>query len=306
MYSESMEWLNYHHLYYFWIVAKHGSIARAVDELRLAQPTISGQLKLLEDTLGEKLFMRAGRGLALTEVGQLTYRYADEIFTLGREFQDVLKGRPAGRPVPFRVGVSDLVPKLIAYRILQPALELGDPIQLICREDAPEVLLAELSNHQLDLVLADSPVPSTIRVKAYSHLLGSCGVVLFAAARLAQKYRTNFPHSLDGAPFLLPMEGSALRRALDQWFDLHNLRPRIVGEFQDSALLKTFGEAEAGIFPAPAAIQKEVRKHYTAAVVGPVENVSERYYALSVERKIKHPAVLAISEAAREQLFAKD
>lgn len=299
-----MEWLNYHHLYYFWVVAKQGSIARAVDELRLAQPTISGQLKLLEDSLGEKLFTRAGRGLALTEVGQLTYRYADEIFSLGREFQDVLKGRPAGRPVPFRVGVSDLVPKLIAYRILQPALTLGEPIQLICREDAPEVLLAELSNHQLDLVLADSPVPSSIRVKAYSHLLGSCGVLLFAAPKLAAKYRRGFPGSLDGAPFLLPMEGSTLRRALDQWLDHYGVRPRIVGEFQDSALLKTFGEAEAGIFPGPAAIEKEIRKHYGAAVLGPAGGVSERFYALSVERKLKHPAVLAISEAARETLFA--
>lgn len=304
MYHKAMEWLNYHHLHYFWVVAKQGSIARAVDELRLAQPTISGQLKLLEDSLGEKLFTRAGRGLALTEVGHLTYRYADEIFSLGREFQDVLKGRPAGRPVPFRVGISDLVPKLIAYRILQPALELGEPIQLICREDAPEALLAELSNHQLDLVLADSPVPSSIRVKAYSHLLGSCGVLLFAAPKLAAKYKRAFPESLDAAPFLLPMEGSTLRRSLDQWFDQQGIRPRIVGEFQDSALLKTFGEAEAGIFPAPAAIAKEVRKHYGAVVLGPANGVNERFYALSVERKLKHPAVLAISEAARETLFA--
>lgn len=300
-----MEWLNYHHLYYFWIVAKHGSIARAVEELRLAQPTISGQIKLLEDTLGEKLFVRAGRGLALTEVGQLTYRYASEIFSLGREFQDVLKGRPsAGRPVPFRVGVSDLVPKLIAYRILEPALQLSEPIQLVCREDAPEILLAELSNHQLDLVLADTAIPSTIRVKAYSHLLGSCGVLLFAARDMAAKYRRGFPHCLDGAPFLLPMEGSTLRRSLDQWFDQNQIRPRIVGEFQDSALLKTFGEAAAGIYPAPAAIEKEVRRHYTATVVGPAGEVSERFYALSVERKLKHPAVVAISEAARETLFA--
>ena len=300
-----MEWLNYHHLYYFWVVAKQGSIARAVEELRLAQPTISGQIKQLEDTLGEKLFMRAGRGLALTEVGQLTYRYASEIFSLGREFQDVLKGRPStGRAVPFRVGVSDLVPKLIAYRILEPALRLNEPIQLVCREDAPEILLAELSNHQLDLVLADTPTPSTIRVKAYSHLLGSCGVLLFAARSKAAKYRRGFPQSLDNAPFLLPMEGSALRRDLDQWFDQQQIRPRIVGEFQDSALLKTFGEAAAGIFPAPAAIEKEVRKHYTADVIGPAGGLTERFFALSVERRIKHPAILAISEAARETLFA--
>lgn len=299
-----MEWLNYHHLYYFWVVAKQGSIARAVDELLLAQPTISGQLHQLEEALGEKLFVRVGRGLALTEVGQVTYRYADEIFSLGREMQDVLKGRPTGRPVRFRVGVSDLVPKLIAYRILEPALKMGDSIHLICREDTPEVLLAELANHQLDLVLMDSPVPPTIRVKAYSHLLGSCGVSVFGAGDLGGKYKRGFPASLEGAPFVLPADGSALRRSLDQWFESNSIRPRIVGEFDDSALLKTFGEAGAGLFFAPSAIEKEVKKHYNVSVVGRTEDLTERFYAVSVERKLKHPAVLSITEVAREGLFA--
>jgi LysR family transcriptional regulator, transcriptional activator of nhaA len=304
MYDEVMEWLNYHHLYYFWVVAKQGSIARAVDELRLAQPTISGQLKQLEETLGEKLFTRAGRGLALTEVGQVAFRYAEEIFSLGREMQDVLKGRPAGRPVRLRVGVSDLVPKLIAYRILQPALKMGEPVHLICREDAQEILLGELANHQLDLVLMDSPVPSTVRVKAYSHLLGSCGVTFFAATELAGGYRRGFPKSLDGAPFLLPTEGSVLRRSMEQWFDAHGIHPRIMGEFEDSALMKTFGEAGVGVFPAPAAIEKEVRRHFGVSVVGRAADLVERFYAVSVERKLKHPAVVSITESARETLFA--
>lgn len=304
MYSENMEWLNYHHLFYFWTVARHGSIAKAVEELRLAQPTISGQLRQLEEALGEKLFQRAGRGLALTEMGQVTYRYAEEIFSLGRELQDVLKGRPAGRPVHFRVGISDQVPKLVTYRILQPALGMEDPIQLSCREDSPDVLLAELSNHQLDLVLSDSPVPPTVRVKAYSHLLGFSSVTLFAAKPLAARYRRDFPRCLDGAPFLLPMEGSALRRSLEQWFDQSAIRPRVVGEFQDSALLKTFGEEGVGIFPAPTAIEREVRRYYNALPVGRAGEITDRFYAISVERKLKHPAVLAISAAARERLFA--
>jgi LysR family transcriptional activator of nhaA len=299
-----MEWLNYHHLYYFWVVAKQGSIARAVEKLRLAQPTISGQLKQLEETLGEKLFTRAGRGLALTEVGQVTFRYADEIFSLGREMQDVLKGKPAGRPVRLRVGVSDLVPKLVAYRILQPALTLDEPVHLVCREDAADVLLAELSNHQLDLVVMDSPVPPTVRVKAYSHLLGSCGVTFFGAGGLAARYRRGFPKCLDLAPMLLPTEGSALRRALDQWFQAHSVRPFIVGEFEDSALLKTFGQAAAGVFPAPTAIEKEVRRQYRATILGRTDEVVERFYAISVERKLRNPAVVAITETARKQLFA--
>jgi LysR family transcriptional activator of nhaA len=299
-----MEWLNYHHLYYFWTVARHGSIASAVNELRLAQPTISGQLRQLEEALGEKLFQRAGRGLKLTEVGQVAFRYAEEIFSLGRELQDVLKGRPAGRPVHFRVGISDQVPKLVTYRILQPALQLQDAVVLSCREDSPEVLLAELSNHQLDLVLSDSPVPSWVRVKAYSHLLGSSTVTLFAAKPLAARYRRGFPQSLDGAPMLLPMEGSALRRQLEQWFDQCGVRPRVVAEFQDSALLKTFGEEGVGIFPSPTAIEREVRRYYNAFPVGRAGGLTDRFYAISVERKLKHPAVLAISTAAREKLFA--
>lgn len=303
MYSDEMEWLNYHHLLYFWTVAKEGSIARACEKLRLAQPTISGQLRSLEDTLGEKLFAKAGRGLVMTDVGQVVFRYADEIFGLGRELQDVLKGRPRGRPLRLVVGVSDLVPKLIAYRILKPALEMAEPVQIVCDEDTPERLLAALAEHRLDVVLSDAPITSAIPVKAFNHLLGTCGVTLFASPKLAATYGKNYPLCLDAAPFLLPIEGSSLRRSLDQWFDSLNIRPRLVGEFKDGALMKTFGEAGVGIFAAPAAIEKEIREHYKVVPIGRIDSITVRFYAISVERKLKHPAVVKISETAREELF---
>ncbi|MBV9033216.1 MAG: transcriptional activator NhaR [Acidobacteriaceae bacterium] len=300
-----MEWMNYHHLLYFWTVAKEGSIARACEQLRLAQPTISGQLRQFEESLNEKLFTRAGRGLALTEVGQIVYRYADEIFSVGRELQDVLKGRPrSGRPMRLLVGISDAVPNLIAYRILQPVLDMSESVQLICSESRPERLLADLSAHELDVVLSDSPLTAGTHVKAYNHLLGSCGISLFAAPDLAVRYKKNFPACLDGAPFLLPMEGSSLRRSLEQWFESQKIRPRLVGEFQDSALMKTFGQGGAGLFAAPDAIEKEVRQLYRVTPVGRAESIVKRYYVISIERKLKHPAAVALSEAAREQLFA--
>lgn len=306
MYSKGMEWLNYHHLLYFWTVAKEGSIARACEKLRLAQPTISGQLRLLEETLGEKLFAKQGRGLAMTEVGQVVYRYADEIFGLGRELQDVLKGRPRGRPLRLLVGVSELVPKLIAYRVLQPVLTMAEPVQIVCDEDTPDRLLAELAEHRVDVVLSESPIPPTIPVKAFNHLLGTCTVTVFAAPKLATRYRKDFPACLDGAPILLPMEGSSLRRSMEQWFDSLNIRPALVGEFKDGALMKTFGQAGAGLFAAPSAIEREIREHYKVVPIGRIDSIVERYYAISVERKLKHPAVVAISDAAKETLFAID
>jgi LysR family transcriptional activator of nhaA len=303
MYSGAMEWLNYHHLLYFWTVAKEGSIARACEKLRLAQPTISGQLRLLEETLDEKLFVKQGRGLALTEVGQVVYRYADEIFGLGRELQDVLKGRPRGRPLRLFAGVSDLVPKLIAYRVLRPALEMTEPVQIICDEGPPEHLLAELAEHRMDVVLSDAPIPPTVPVKAYNHVLGTSTATIFAAPKLAARYRKSFPASLDGAPFLLPMHESSLRRPLEQWFDAENIRPVVVGEFKDRALMTTFGQAGAGLFAAPTAIEDEIREQYGVVSVGRVDSIVERFYAISAERRLKHPAVVRISEAARETLF---
>lgn len=298
-----MEWLNYHHLLYFWAVAREGSVTRASEQLHLAQPTVSGQLKALEEALGEKLFERSGRRLVLTDVGRVVFRYADEIFSLGRELQDTLKGRPTGRPIRFTVGVADAVPKLIAYRLLLPALSLPEPVHVVCRDGKPERLLAELSVHALDLVLSDAPVGAEVKVKAYSHLLGETPVAFFGTEALAAAHRKGFPRSLDGAPVLLPTEGSSLRRSLDQWFDTEGLRPRVAGEIEDRALLKVFGQAGVGLFPAPVAIEAEVRAQFGVKLVGRVDAVKERFYALSAERKLKHPAVVAISRAARRKLF---
>src|SRR3954471_10490672 len=252
-----MEWLNYHHLLYFWAVAKTGSVTRASQELRLAQPTISAQVRALEEDLGEKLFLKAGRNLQLTEVGKLVYQYADEIFSLGRELTDVLKGRPRGRPARLVVGISDMMPKVVAYRILEPALKLSHSIHLVCYEDQSEKLLLNLAAHELDLVLTDAPAHSAVKVRVFSHLLGSSDVALFAAPALAARYRKDFPNRLDGAPFLMPLRDSALRRTLDQWFEAHKIRPEVVGEFQDRALLNVFGQAGFGIFASPAVVEHE-------------------------------------------------
>jgi LysR family transcriptional activator of nhaA len=298
-----MEWLNYHHLLYFWTVVHEGSVARAAEQLRLAQPTVSGQIRVLEEALGEKLFTRSGRSLVPTEVGRVVYRYADEIFSLGRELMDTLRDRPTGRPVRLVVGVADAVSKLIAYRLLEPALALDEPVHVVCREDKPERLLADLAVHGVDLVLSDSPVPPTVRVRAFSHLLGECGTTIFAAPKQAASLKRSFPASLAGAPFLMPADGTALRRALDAWLESQGVRVSVVGEFDDSALMKTFGQAGIGAFAAPSVIEREVQTQYGVRVVARVEPVRERFYAISVERRIKHPAVAAISEQARTRLF---
>ncbi len=300
-----MEWLNYHHLLYFWTVARTGSVTEAAAELQLAQPTVSGQLRSLEEALGEKLFRRVGRQLVLTDYGQIVYQYADEIFALGRELLGTTKGKSSRRPARFSVGVAEVVPKLIAYRLLEPAIKLAEPFVIICREDKPERLIAELSVHALDLVLSDAPMPSTVSVRGYSHPLGECGVSFFATAALASKLQRGFPSSLDGAPMLLPTTNTNLRRSLDQWFDENQIGPRIVGEFEDSALLKAFGEAGNGVFPAPSAIEKEIIEQYRVKRVGQTNKVKTSFYAISVERKIKHPAVIAISEAAQTDLFIR-
>jgi LysR family transcriptional activator of nhaA len=298
-----MEWLNYHHLLYFWTVAKEGSVARATQRLRLAQPTISGQIRQLEQQLDLKLFQRQGRNLVLTDVGRVVYRYADEIFGLGRELMDVLKSRPAGRPLRLTVGVADAVPKLIVRRLLDPAFRIGEPLQLVCREDRAERLLAELALHALDLVISDAPIPPQIAVKGFSHLLGECGVAVFGTPSLVQRHRRGFPRSLDGAPMLLPTDDNVLRRSLDQWLEANGLRPRVVAEFEDPALLKTFGQAGRGLFPGPAVIAREICRQYGVRVVGRLDEVRERFYALSAQRRLEHPAVVALTRAARDQLF---
>ena len=298
-----MEWLNYHHLLYFWVVACHGSVTRAAAELRLAQPTVSTQLRTLEEVLGEKLFARTGRRLVLTDVGRLVFRYADEIFGLGRELLETVKGRPTGQPMRLTVGIADAVPKLIAYRLLRPALTVAEPVRIICREDKPDRLFAELAIHELDLVLSDAPIGPTTKVRAFNHLLGECGVTFFGTPALARTCRRGFPRSLGGAPVLLPTDNTALRRSLDDWFESEDVRPRVVSEFEDSALLMAFGQAGMGLFPAPSAIERQVRSQYGVVVVGRLDAVCERFYAISGERRLKHPAVVAISEAARQRVF---
>jgi LysR family transcriptional activator of nhaA len=299
-----MEWLNYHHLLYFWVVAKEGSIVRASQELRLAHPTISGQIHRLEESLGEKLFARRGRHLVLTEVGRVAFRYADEIFSLGREFVDTLKGRASGKPLRLIVGVADVLPPSLVRRFLEPAFRMGHAVQIVCRADkSVEEFIAELALHRVDVVIADGPAGPGIRVRAFSHLLGECGTTFFAAAKLAASTRRKFPRSLDGTPFLLPGAPSAVRRALEQWFNTQGVRPRVVAEFDDSALAKDFGREGMGIFAAPTVIEAEVRQQYRVRVVGRSEAVRQQFYAISVERKIRHPAVAAVCEAARKDLF---
>lgn len=299
-----MEWLNYHHLLYFWMVAREGSISAASRKLRLAQPTVSGQIRALEEAIGEKLLERAGRKIALTEIGTVVFRYADEIFSLGREMMDTLKGRPTGRPRRLSVGISDGVHKLIAYRLLEPALRMPEPVQLVCHEDRPDRLLTGLEQHGFDLVLSDAPLGPDASVRAFSHLLGECGVSIYAVPKLAARLRRRFPASLHGAPFLLPTAPSPLRRSLLAFFDAQALKPAVLGEFQDSALLKAFGQGGVGAFPGPTAIEAEISAQYGVELVGRLEGLSERFYALTMERKIKHPAVLVISQTARHELFA--
>jgi len=299
-----MEWLNYHHLLYFWTVAREGTISRACRQLRLAQPTISAQIKALEENLGEPLFDRQGRNLVLTPTGHVVFKYADDIFSLGREMMDVLKERPTDKPLDLVIGIADVVPKLIAYHLIEPALRLANPVKVVCREDRSEQLIAALAINEINLVISDSPLPPSSKVKAFNHLLGESGISFFAKPTLAKKYLKNFPACLDKAPLLLPTENTSQRRSLDLWFDNHSIRPEIVGEFQDSALLKMFGKSGAGIFPAPTVMESDLVSTDKVVVVGRTDDIRERYYAISVERKLKHPAIVAISQAARNRLFA--
>jgi LysR family transcriptional activator of nhaA len=297
-----MEWLNYHHLFYFWTVARAGSIARAGEELRLAQPTISNQLKTLEANLGVKLLERQGRRLVLTDVGRTVLRYADDIFRTGRELQQVVKGLPTGQRLRLVAGVADVIPKRMAALLLQPAVDAHADLVLVCREGPLPQLLAALAVHELDVVIADVPASEEVKVKAFNHRLGDCGTTFFAAARHAH-VRKGFPRSLQGAPALLPSEGTALRRGLEAWFDAIGVRPSVAGEFDDSALMKAFGARGLGIFPAARVLEDEIRRQYGVQVVGRVEDVREAFYAITVERRLRHPAIVTLAGAARDALF---
>jgi LysR family transcriptional activator of nhaA len=282
---------------------REGGISRAADKLRLSQPTISAQVKALEGALGERLFQRKGRTLVLTDIGRVVDRYADEIFTVGHELLETLKGRPSGRAPQLTVGVANAVPKLVVCRLLRPATEGTGAVRLTCREGHPDQLISQLATHTLDVVISDTPAPPHVRVKVFNHLLGESGTTFFAGSALAHRLRKRFPHSLNGAPTLLPTSNTALRRAIEQWFEAEGVHPKVVGEFEDSALLKAFGEAGRAVFPAPTAIERDVCLNYRLAVVGRTSAVRETYYAISVERRLKHAGVVAITSAARTTVF---
>jgi LysR family transcriptional activator of nhaA len=298
----SMDWLNYHHLLYFWAVAKHGSVTRASRELHLAQPTVSAQLKALEQRLGQPLFDRAGRRLVLTELGHTVFAYAEEIFALGRELLDTVRQQRPDRGTRLRVGIADVVPKLVAETFLRPALSMEGRVQLVCREGKAEALESELGRFGLDLVVTDTPLSPGIRVKAFAHPLGSCPVCLFASGKLARRYRPGFPESLDGAPALLPAGGTVVRSQVDAGFDRLGIRPIVMAEFDDSALMKVFGMKGLGVFPAPDLIADEVCRQYGVKRLGALPGAEERFYAITVDRRILNPAVVAICDAARDRL----
>ncbi|MBL4849102.1 MAG: transcriptional activator NhaR [Planctomycetes bacterium] len=299
-----MNWLNYHHLLYFWATARHGSITRACEELHLTPQTVSAQIRTLEKVIGEPLFVRAGRRLEITDTGRLVYRFADEIFSLGRELTETLRGHPTTRQVTLHVGMADALPKLIAHHVLEPALSLEPSVRIVCSVGKPDRLLADLATHELDVVISDAPVPPGLRVRAYNHLLGECTVTLLGSRSLAKRCRRGFPRSLNHTPMLLPTRDTALRHPLERWLEDNDLHPEVVGEFADSAVLKVFGQHGAGVFAVPTVVEGEVRRQYKLYKIAEIPEVKERFYAISVERKVRHPAVAAIYETARETIFA--
>jgi LysR family transcriptional activator of nhaA len=297
--------LNYRQLHYFWVVAKTGSIVRACEQLNLTPQTISGQISLLEQTYGIELFRRVGRQLELTEAGRQTLPYAEQMFQLGGELELMLRAQPNEQQILFRVGVADVVPKSIVYRLIAPTMKLSEPLRITCREDKLERLLADLAIQRLDLVISDSPMPSHLDIKGYSQKLGECGISFFATAELAARYGQDFPRSLHGAPLLIPGPETVVRSRLQRWFAEQQIQPRIVGEFDDSALMQAFGQSGSGIFIGPSVIADEVKRQCGVELIGQTDAVSESFYAISVERKIKHPGIVAITEGARRQLFTE-
>lgn len=299
-----MRHLNYSHLQYFWAVAREGSIASAAESLHVTPQTISGQLKLLDAAVGHPLFNRVGRRLVLSDMGRVVFEYADEIFSVGAELASVVRGKLPGGPTTLSLGIVSSMPKLIAERIVAPTMMAEQPVRVRCFEASLERLLSELAVHKLDLVLSDQPVPDGLSIKAYNHRLGDSGMSFFSQRKRARRYRAKFPDSLNDAPLLLPSKHSALRRRLDDWFEDRELSPRIAGEFDDSALLKAFGEAGAGVFAAPTVIEDEICRMYRMSVIGQTDEIKERFYAISPERRLKHPSVVMITDTARSKLFA--
>ena len=297
--------MNYKHLHYFMQVARSGSVMRASEQLHVTPQTISGQIQVLEEMLGSALFAKSGRGLVLTETGRLALGYAQEIFSLGAELRQAVREHPKeGRMLEFRVGVADAVPKTIAYRLIEPATQLPGPVRIVCREWKLDSLLAELALHRLDLVISDAPIPSSVSVRAFSHRLGASGVSFFATPALLERCAGEFPRCLDGAPMLMPAEDSAVGQRLRAWFQARSLHPRVVGEFDDSALAKEFGRHGAGIFVGPTVLSNAIEKQFSVKTLGVTAEVVDEFFAISVERRITHPCVVAITQSARNELFA--
>ncbi len=295
--------LNYKHLRYFWAVAKSGAIVRASEQLNLTPQAISGQLSAFEESLGVALFRHVGRGLALTDAGKRIFRYADEIFALGDDLLDLARDHSARKIIPFKVGIADSVAKSMAYRLVEPALRLDEPVRLICREGRLHSLLGELAVHHLDMVIADRPMPANLNVRGFSHLLGESRLMVFGTPALVDTLTGEFPASLDGAPFLMPGEDAAITPRLERWLEARRLRPRIVGEFDDSALVQAFGQAGAGLFVAPSATADYVCQQHAVQAIGLIDSISEQLFAITTERQFTHPAIVAISRVARDELF---
>lgn len=296
--------LNYHHLRLFWAVAREGNLTRASRDLHLTPQTVSTQVRDLEAELGEKLFRRSGRTLVLTDMGRLVFRFADEIFVVGQELLETVRGQPTHRPMRLVVGIASVLPKIIVHQLIEPTLHLETPVRILCREGTPEKLLAELALHHVDVVLSDAPLPPRVSIRAYNHHLGRCGVTFMATRKLADSLRDEFPLSLDRAPVLLPTEDAVLRAEIDRWFSTHDIRPTIVAEFEDSALLKAFGQEGVGVFAIPTVIKKEVAQQYDVYEIGNTQDIVENFYAISMERRVRHPGVAAICDAARTELFS--
>ena len=300
-----MEWLNYHHLRYFWTVARKGGVRKAAEELHVSQPSISAQLRLLEESLGQKLFRRSGRNLVLTETGQLVLNYADEIFSAGRELMNAVKQRPGKHPVRVNIGLTDAFPKLIAFQILRAAFRSEAAVHMICREGEIGPLVNHLQAHRLDIVLADEPASSALKAKTFNHRLGRSGVTFCAVPSLAAKLRRNFPQSLDGAPALLPTQNMGMRAALETWFDSKAIRPRLVGEFEDSALMEVCSTGGRGFTAVHTVVDRAALKHFGLRVIARVDECGTDFYAITAERRVKHPAAVAITEHAYSSVFAE-
>ncbi len=298
-----MEWLNYHHLRYFWMVAKEGSLRQAAEKLAVSQPSISAQIHILEGALGASLFRRSGRRLALTDIGQVAFGYAEDIFSTGQDLLDVVRDRPGYRSMRCQIGITDSVPKLVASRIVKPAFSLAQPPHLLCREGSIDRLLLELAGYKLDLVLADEPASRSLHVKTFNHLLGKCGSVFCAAPKMAKKLSRGFPRSLHGAPALLPVETTPLRMSLEKWFDSIGVRPLVVAEFEDPAFMTVMASEGLGFIVAPSVIARETSQHYGLKSFGRTHECQHQYYAITTERRIKHPAAIAITERSRVDIF---